>query len=60
MEKRADNQNLEHENTSPQKPATTNEQERREAAERVYRHYGSDLSAFYRHAQREKALEKRG
>lgn len=37
----------------------TRDQELIEAAERVYRKYGSDLPAFYRDAQRER-LVKRG
>jgi hypothetical protein len=37
---------------------SSREQELREAAERVYRKYGSDLAAFQRDVQRE--LEKRG
>lgn len=62
MHKRAekDQNSVERENTSPTKPASTRDRELREAAERVYRQYGNDLSAFYRHARREKALEKRG
>jgi hypothetical protein len=42
-------------NGSPKatKAAKTRDEEFREAAERVYRLYGSDLSAFYRDAQRE-------
>jgi hypothetical protein len=31
-----------------------------EAAERVYRRYGSNLPAFYRDAQKQRELEKRG
>jgi hypothetical protein len=42
------------------KPMSTKDRELIEAAERVYRRYGSDLSAFYRHAQKERELEKRG
>jgi len=61
MNKRAEKDHSgEQENTSAKKPANAREQELREAAERVYRQYGSDLSAFYRRAQRERALEKRG
>ncbi len=37
--------------------STTLDQELREAAERVYRHYGSDLGAFRRDV--EKDMEKR-
>lgn len=61
MDKRAEkDHNVEQENTPPKKTASTRDQELREAAERVYRQYGSDLSAFYRRAQKERALEKRG
>jgi hypothetical protein len=61
MHKRAEkDHSAEQENTSPQKPPSTRDRELNEAAERVYRQYGNDLSAFYRNAQREKALEKRG
>jgi hypothetical protein len=45
--------------TTPPK-GSTRDKELIEAAERVYRKYGSDLSAFYRHAQKERELEKRG
>jgi hypothetical protein len=61
MHKRAEkDHSAEQENTSLKKPVSTKDQNLREAAERVYRRYGSDLSAFYRHAQRERELEKRG
>ena len=39
---------------------STKDHNLQEAAERVYRQYGSDLSAFYRNARRERELEKRG
>lgn len=48
-------------NASESKPLSKREKELREAVERVYRVYGTDLSAFYRDAHREsqKELEKR-
>ncbi len=45
------------------RPATTRERREKEfheALERVYRRYGSDLSAFLRNVQRERELVKRG
>jgi hypothetical protein len=61
MNKPAENDHTaEQESTSSKKPASTKEQDLSEAAERVYRRYGSDLPAFYRNAQRERELEKRG
>jgi hypothetical protein len=41
----------------PEKP-NTREKEFSEAIERVYRHYGNNLTAFFRDAQKE--LVKRG
>jgi hypothetical protein len=41
------------ENSTPQKTANTRDTEFDEAVERIYRHYGSDLSAFYRDVQKE-------
>jgi len=38
---------------TPQKTVNTRDNEFKEAAERVYRHYGTDLSAFYRDIQKE-------
>jgi hypothetical protein len=47
--------------TPPPKSSTSNrDKELIEATERVYRRYGSDLPAFYRDAQKERELEKRG
>jgi hypothetical protein len=47
---------------SRQKPASAREREFNEAVERVYRRYGSDLSAFYRDVRRAQRaqLVKRG
>jgi hypothetical protein len=42
-----------YEHRTRQTPASTREQEFNEALERVYRIYGTDLSAFFRDVQRE-------
>jgi hypothetical protein len=41
-------------------PTRTRDKELIEATERVYRKYGSDLSAFYRDVQKERELLKHG
>jgi len=61
MERQAEtDHSAEQENTSPKKPVSTRDRGLSEAAERVYRRYGNDLSAFYRQAHKERELEKRG
>lgn len=48
-------------NAEETKPLSKREKELREAVERVYRRYGTNLRAFYRDAHREaqKELEKK-
>lgn len=46
-------------NVPENKPPSKREGALREAAARVYRRYGNDLTAFRRDIQREKELEKR-
>lgn len=45
-------------NTEELKPLSKRERELRDAVERVYRRYGSDLNAFYRDAHREAQKEQ--
>lgn len=47
------------ENTQEKPTTNTRDQQLREAAERVYRHYGNDLDAFRRDIQRELVKRER-
>jgi len=42
----------------PQSPKTTTDEQFKEAVERVYERYGSDLSAFYRDVKKEIQIKR--